>query len=334
MRPLLFRLDPETAHLRTLDLLRFFGASAAGRSALRFLFSPRHTDDPVEVLSLKFSNRIGLAAGYDKDGRALRGLACLGFGHIEVGTVTRQPQSGHPRPRIFRVTENKALINRMGFPSRGALAVSSELQRGRPQDAVIGVNLGKGAATPLEAAAEDYCALVETFGPLADYLTINVSSPNTLGLRRLQARDHLEGLLSEVTRARDLVTGPPRPLLVKLSPDLDPAELEDALAAVVRAGVEGVVATNTTTARPGVDSSLGAQPGGLSGAPLFPLALEQVRRAARWGGGRIAVIGCGGVSSRDQVQAMLDAGADLVQLFTALVYQGPRVVQSLLARSD
>jgi len=288
----------------------------------------------VEVLGLKFPNRIGLAAGYDKDGRSLRGLACLGFGHIEVGTVTRHPQAGHPRPRIFRIAENQALINRMGFPSRGAEAVRQELQRTRPKEAVIGVNLGKGAATPLEAAAEDYCVLVETFGPLADYLTINISSPNTLGLRRLLARDHLEGLLGKVTRARDLVPGPPRPLLVKLSPDLDAAELEDALAAVVTAGVEGVVATNTTTARPGVDSSLGSQPGGLSGAPLFPIALEQVRRAARWGGGRIAVIGCGGVSSRDQMQAMLDAGADLVQLFTTLVYQGPRVARSLLAGSD
>ncbi len=287
----------------------------------------------MEVLGLKFHNRIGLAAGYDKDGRALRGLACLGFGHIEVGTVTRHAQAGHPRPRVFRITEHQALVNRMGFPSRGAESVRRELQRGRPKDAVIGVNLGKGAATPLEIAAEEYCALVEILGPSADYLTINVSSPNTLGLRRLQARDQLERLLVEVTRTRGLLTGPRRPLLVKLSPDLDPAELEDALGAVLAAGAEGVVATNTTTARPGVVSPLGSQPGGLSGGPLFPLSLEQVRRAVRWGEGRIAVIACGGVSSRDQMRAMLDAGADLLQLFTALVYQGPGVVRRLLAGS-
>ena len=284
----------------------------------------------MQALGLTFPNRLGLAAGYDKDGRSLRGLACLGFGHIEVGTVTRDPQAGHPRPRVFRLTENEALINRLGFPSRGEPVVMRALKRGRPEGVVIGVNLGKSAATPLEAAAEDYAALVEALGPLADYLTINVSSPNTLGLRRLQARGYLEGVLGQAARARGALPGPRRPLLVKLSPDLDPAELEDALGAVLAAGVEGIVATNTTTARPGVEAPLASRAGGLSGRPLFPLALDQVRRVVQGGGGRIAVVGCGGVSDRDQMQAMLDAGASLVQVFTALIYQGPRVVSSLL----
>ena len=330
LRPLLFRLDPETAHLWTLGLLRALGGSAAGRALLRRLFAPPMGVPPVEALGLTFPNRLGLAAGYDKDGQSLRGLACLGFGHIEVGTVTRDPQAGHPRPRVFRLAENQALINRMGFPSRGVAVVRRALARGRPEGVVIGVNLGKSAATPLEDAAEDYGALVEAIGPSADYLTINVSSPNTLGLRRLQARDYLEGLLAHVGRARGSLPGRRRPLLVKLSPDLEPAELEDALGAVLAAGVEGIVATNTTTGRPGVDAPLASRAGGLSGRPLFLLALNQVRRAVRWSGGRIAVVGCGGVSDRDQMQAMLDAGASLVQVFTALIYQGPRIVPSLL----
>src|SRR3990170_5619411 len=194
LRPLVFRLDAETAHRRTLDLLRVFGASAAGRALLGLLCAPPAQDHPVEVFGLTFPNRLGLAAGYDKDGRSLRGLACLGFGHIEVGTVTRLPQPGRPRPRVFRLIEDEALVNRMGFPSVGGAAVRGELEGGRPQGVVLGVNLGMNAATPLQAAAEDYCALVDAPGPLADYITINVSSPNTLGLRRLQARDHLEDL--------------------------------------------------------------------------------------------------------------------------------------------
>jgi dihydroorotate dehydrogenase len=330
LRPLLFRLDAETAHLWTLDLLRLCGASAAGRALLRSVAAPPRVTRPVQVPGLQFPNQIGLAAGYDKDGRSLRGLACLGFGHVEVGTVTREPQAGHPRPRVFRLLQDQALINRMGFPSRGEDAVGREIGRGRPPGVVLGINLGKSTATPLEAAADDYCGLVQALGPLADYLTINVSSPNTLGLRRLQARDYLEVLLGRIAEARKDLLGRHRPLLVKLSPDLDPQELEDALGAVASSGVEGVVATNTTTARPGLLSPQASRAGGLSGGPLFPLALDQVRRAAKWGGGRIVIVACGGVSDRHQMLAMLDAGASLVQVFTALVYRGPGLVRELI----
>jgi dihydroorotate dehydrogenase len=330
LRPLLFRLDAETAHHLTLGLLRFFGGSAAGRSVLRRLFAPGTEDRAVECLGLRFPNRLGLAAGYDKDAEALAGLACLGFGHLEVGTVTREPQRGNPRPRIFRLPEDKALINRMGFPSRGATTVADRLARRWPAGVVLGVNLGKGVNTPLEEAAEDYGFLAERFRPLADYLTVNVSSPNTLGLRRLQSRHFLEALLVRVRRSLDEGPGPRPPLLVKLAPDLEPAELEDALGACL-GKVAGIIATNTTTGRAGLRSGRAAESGGLSGRPLFDRALEQVRHIARWSQGRFVVVGSGGVSDRSGMQAMLDAGATLVQIYTALVFQGPGVVARLIS---
>jgi dihydroorotate dehydrogenase len=329
LRPLLFRLDPETAHRLTLGLLRFLGGSRVGRSALRGLFAPGEEAGAVDCLGLRFPNRLGLAAGYDKDGAALRGLACLGFGHLEIGTVTPEPQPGNPRPRLFRLVEDAALINRLGFPSRGAAAVQRALQAARPPGVIVGVNLGKGVGTPLEAAAEDYCSLAEAFRPLADYLTVNVSSPNTLGLRRLQSREHLDDLLKQLRRGLDDGKGRRPPLLVKLAPDLEPQELEDALGACVDR-VDGVIATNTTIARPGMRSRHAAETGGLSGRPLFPRALEQVERIARWSQGRFVVIGCGGISSAEDVRAMLDAGASLVQVYTALVFQGPRIVGRLI----
>jgi dihydroorotate dehydrogenase len=284
----------------------------------------------VDCLGLRFSNRVGLAAGYDKDAIALRGLACLGFGHLEVGTVTPRPQAGSARPRLFRLEQEQALVNRLGFPSRGATDVARTLLDNRPPGVVVGVNLGKNAETPLEAAWEDYLGLVETFGPLADYLTINVSSPNTPGLRRLQGRDRLEDLLTLVRGRLEKTTGRRLPLLVKLAPDLSPRELEEALGACL-GRADGVIAVNTTVARPGLRSKSGGEHGGLSGRPLFPLALEQVRRIARWNDGRLVIVGCGGISSPEDVRAMLDAGAQLVQVYTALVYQGPRLVRRLLA---
>ena len=330
LRPLLFRFDPESAHRRTLGLLRSLGKSRAGRSIVRSLAGPTPKGDGVDCLGLRFPNRLGLAAGYDKDGAALRGLASLGFGHLEIGTVTRQSQPGNPRPRLFRLEQDQALINRLGFPSRGAAAVARALRGDRPPDVVVGVNLGKGVGTPLEEAAEDYLSLVGTFRPLADYLTINVSSPNTLGLRRLQSRDHLEQLLTQVRRLLEDGPGRRPPLLVKLAPDLTAEALEDALGACV-GRAQGVIASNTTTSRPSLRGRYAAETGGLSGRPLFPMALEQLKRIVRWSEGRLVVVGCGGVSSAEEMRAMLDAGASLVQIYSALVYQGPRVVGRLLA---
>jgi len=328
VRPILFRFEPETAHALTLTALRLAGATGVGRAALRRLVEPRPPSPAVELLGLRFRNRLGLAAGYDKDGRAVRGLACLGFGHIEVGTVTPRPQPGNPRPRLFRLVEDEALVNRLGFPSRGAAAVLRSLEARRPDGVVLGVSLGKGASTPLEAAAEDYASLVETFRAVADYLVLNVSSPNTLGLRRLQGRQYLEDLLGRVRAALERGPGRRPPLLLKLSPDLTPPELEDALSAASGA-VEGLVVANTTTSRPGLQSTRAVEAGGLSGRPLYPIVRQQVERVCRWAGGRFVVVACGGVGEPRQVRELLDVGADLVQLYTALVYRGPGIVPAL-----
>jgi dihydroorotate dehydrogenase len=330
-RSLLFRLDPEQAHGLTLGLLRLAGALPPVRAILRLGFDAPQT--PVQAFGLTFSNPIGLAAGYDKDGLGWRGLACLGFGHIEVGTVTPRPQPGNPRPRLVRLPEQRAIINRMGFPGQGAELVARRLRRARPPGLVLGVNLGKNKDTPLETAYEDYLALMEVFAPLADYLAINVSSPNTVGLRRLQARWALEALIAPLMRLRqELVDrlARPLPLLVKLAPDLTEAELDDALAAILAAGVDGVIATNTTLSRPGLSSPLAAEAGGLSGAPLGELSLAMIRRIHAQTGGRLPIIGVGGVMTAADARARLDAGATLVQVYTGLVYAGPGLVKSIL----
>jgi len=210
--------------------------------------------------------------------------------------------------------------------------VARRLKGGHPPGVVLGINVGKAAVTPLDRAVEDYVTLVDTFRSLADYLTINVSSPNTLGLRRLQGRDHLERLLTGVRRRLEDSPGPRPPLLVKLAPDLDLQELEDALAACT-GRVEGIIAVNTTTARPGLQSPHAGEAGGLSGRPLFSIALDQVKRIVSLGGGRLVVVGCGGIAGPDDVRAMVDAGATLVQVYTALIYQGPRLPRRLLAAS-
>ncbi len=333
LRPLLFRLDPEGAHGLTLRLLALAGRLPPMRALLRRAFALEDARLHVRAFGLDFANPLGLAAGYDKDGRAIHGLAALGFGHIEVGTVTPEPQAGNPRPRLFRLPEDQALINRMGFPNQGAEALLRRLQRGRPRGVVLGVNIGKGAATPLEAAVQDYLALLEALYPHADYLVVNVSSPNTVGLRRLQARAHLEGLLGALARRRGQLMAqgaPRRPILVKLAPDLTQAELEDALAAVQGAGMEGVIATNTTVARPGLRSPLAGEAGGLSGAPLRPLALRSVRRVVELTQGTLPVIAVGGIFGPRDARAFLEAGASLVQVYTGLIYRGPGLVRAVL----
>jgi dihydroorotate dehydrogenase len=285
----------------------------------------------TKAFGLRFENPVGLAAGYDKDGRGIDGLACLGFGHLEVGTVTRRPQAGNPRPRVFRLPEDQALINRMGFPNAGAAALRRVLCRRRPPGVRLGVNIGKGRDTPLEQAAEDYLDLLRTFAGLADYIAVNVSSPNTLGLRRLQARNHLEGLLRSLLDERARLGAPrPVPLLVKIAPDLAEAELEDAVGAIVGAGADGILATNTTLARVGLRSTRHAEAGGLSGLPLRARALECVRAIVRLTGGRLPVVAVGGIFDTEDARRALDAGASLVQVYTGMVYQGPGIVRSIL----
>jgi dihydroorotate dehydrogenase len=330
-RSVLFRIDPEKAHAMSVNLMRMAGSLTPVRLLLRKWFTAPQKN--ISAFGLNFRNPIGLAAGYDKDGLAWRGLECLGFGHIEIGTVTPRPQDGNPKPRLFRLPEDKALINRMGFPGRGATFVAKQLNKSRSSELILGVNLGINRDTSLESAAGDYLSLMCTFAPLADFLAINVSSPNTIGLRRLQARDLLQDLLQELKResvALEEKLERKVPLLIKLAPDLTDEELDDALDIITGNRMEGVIATNTTVGRQGVRSPLANEAGGLSGAPLRILSTEIVAKIHKRTGGALPIIAAGGVMSTEDVREKLEAGATLVQLYTGLVYQGPGLIARIM----
>jgi dihydroorotate dehydrogenase len=328
---MLFKLDPEQAHRLTLGLMRLAGNIRPINAIIRHLFSA--PSRPIQIFGLNFSNPIGLAAGYDKDGLGWRGLACLGFGHIEIGTVTPKAQIGNPQPRLFRIPEERALINRMGFPGLGAEYVKQQLIKQRPKNLVLGVNIGKNKDTPLENADQDYLYLLQVFANHADYITVNISSPNTVGLRKLQERQALEQLLSQLNAERrrfSPTTSNKVPILIKLSPDLTDAELDDALDVILTNQMDGVIATNTTLSREGVNSPEARENGGLSGRPLLSRSLEMVGKIYNRTDGKIPVIGVGGIYNATGVQKMLDAGAVLVQIYTGLVYEGPGLVKQIL----
>jgi dihydroorotate dehydrogenase len=301
-------------------------------------------EKPVEVFGLKFKNPVGLAAGYDKDGVAVRGLATLGFGHLEIGTVTPLPQPGNPKPRVFRLVEDQAVINRMGFPGQGAEFAAVHLKKalrarrtggttGTSNLPIIGVNLGKNKDTPLEEAAKDYVALVKSFSALADYLAINISSPNTAGLRRLQGRELLENLLeaiAEERRTNKSKHGGRIPILVKLAPDLSEEELDDALDVILRNEMDGVIATNTTLGRAGLHSRHQDESGGLSGGPLRVRSEAVLAQVLKRLDGQLPVISVGGIMGPEDAKRRLDMGAALVQVYTGLVYAGPGLVQKII----
>lgn len=321
----LHRIDPERAHRVTVRAAQAAGAlRTVGWLAARRWAVP--VTPPVKVMGIEFANRVGIAAGFDKDAIAVAGLSRLGVGHVEVGTVTPEPQPGNPKPRVFRLTEDRSIINRMGFPSRGADYVAARLERLEAKT-VIGVNLGKGASTTLDRAVADYELLTERFAPLADYLAINVSSPNTPGLRDLQQAKVLTELLGAVSARRGDV-----PVAAKLSPDLVDEALDDALEAVVAAGIDGVIVTNTTVRRPGLRSTHAAEAGGLSGAALTERAAEFVSAVRRRT--TLPIIAAGGIMSGADAAARIAAGADLIQTYTGLVYRGPGLLRELVSATQ
>lgn len=325
LRPLLFALPPEQAHAFALGALQRAHSLGLVRDRL---VDPRSA---VTLLGLRFPNRVGLAAGFDKNGRYVDALGALGFGFIEVGTVTPRAQPGQPRPRLFRISAAHALINRMGFPNDGAGVVAARLSR-RRFAGVCGVNIGKNAATPIAAAVDDYVECFRAVAPHADYVAINVSSPNTAGLRQLQEPDQLQPIVGAVTEARrelHAATGKRVPVLVKVSPDLAPAELVRSARLACDAGIDGIIATNTTLNRSGLARRWRVEAGGLSGGPLRPLALQAVQLLRAALGAEVPIVAAGGIDSARHAQDAFAAGADLVQLYTGLVYRGPRVVKEI-----
>lgn len=326
--PLLSRLEAEAAHDAAVAALAWAQDSTAGMWLLRRIAGEIPVM-PVRIFGRTFLNPLGLAAGFDKNGRAAVALGELGFGHVEVGTITPRPQPGNPKPRIHRVEERDALINAMGFPNEGVRAVLPRLRRlsRMPRRCLLGVSLGKQKETALEDAARDYVQVMRRAYPFTDYLAVNISSPNTPGLRELQGGDYLQDLLrrlrAETDRlARRHVMGR-TPILVKIAPDLDPAALAAIVDAAGACGMDGIIATNTTLSREGLPPRAKSRIGGMSGAPLRQRSTEIIRAIHRQAGSALPIIGVGGIASALDVEEKLDAGASLVQLYTALVYGGP-----------
>ena len=327
LRPLLFRLSAETAHELTLEWL-----GALHRLRLTSLLTDVVPADPVQLWGLNFPNRVGLAAGLDKNGDCIDALGALGFGHVEVGTVTPRPQPGNPAPRLFRLPEAQALINRMGFNNEGLDHLVRNLQR-RRFPGIVGVNIGKNFDTPVEQAAEDYLTCLSGVYPHADYVTVNLSSPNTPGLRKLQFGAALEQLLRQLVARRDELArrhGRGVPLLVKIAPDMTDDEIRTVGAALLNAGVDGAIATNTTVERSVVSGVPGAQEsGGLSGAPLLDLSTHTLGVLADTLSGRMPIIGVGGIMSGEGASRKIKAGASLVQLYSGLIYRGPTLLREV-----
>lgn len=324
MRRALFRIgggDAEVAHERTLRMTARLGALPPVVAGLRRYFG-RAT--PTTVFGIRFPGPVGLAAGMDKDGRALRAWPAFGFGFVEVGTVTWHAQPGNPRPRLYRLPASEAVINRMGFNNGGAQALASRLRELGPLRVPLGVSIGKSKVTPVEEAVEDYVLSMRALEPYADYFAVNVSSPNTPGLRGLQDKGALDSLLGALTT--------PVPLLVKIAPDLTDAAIDELLEVCASRGVAGLIATNTTLSRAGLaaaDVARGEEQGGLSGRPLTARALEVVTRVAKETDGKLPIIGVGGIHTPDDAARMLDAGAALVQLYTGFIYRGPGLVRAI-----
>ena len=354
-RPFLFGLDPETAHDLTIASL-----SLTQGSALKWAYATGRVDDPVEVAGLRFPNRVGLAAGLDKNARCIDGLGAMGFGFVEVGTVTPLAQPGNAKPRLFRLPQAQALINRFGFNNDGLQAFIDNVRRctyysaratGNPGKApmLIGLNIGKNAATPIERATEDYLTCLDGVYPFADYVTVNISSPNTRNLRSLQRDDALDALLSAISERREVLAQRHQkraPIFLKIAPDLDAQQIAVIAQTLQRYGTDsrgrvtnawGVIATNTTLSRDAVKGLAHAdEAGGLSGAPVREMSNQVVRQLRTELGSEFPIIGVGGIMSAQDALDKIDSGADLVQLYTGLIYNGPALVKdaALLIKSN
>jgi len=330
-RPFLFGLDAETAHELTMDML-----ARGQRTPLQWAWCNETVDDPIELAGLKFPNRVGMAAGLDKNARCIDALGAMGFGFVEVGTVTPKGQPGNPKPRMFRLPEARALINRLGFNNEGLDAFLRNVQQARFRTQprknlmLLGLNIGKNATTPIDNATSDYLTCLDGVYPHADYVTVNISSPNTQNLRALQSDAALDGLLGAIAERREkLATEHTRrvPVFVKIAPDLDEAQVSVIAATLQRHGMDGVIATNTTISRAAVQGMRHAEEtGGLSGAPVLEASNQVIRQLRAALGSRFPIIGVGGIMSADDAVSKIRAGADVVQIYTGLIYEGPALV--------
>jgi dihydroorotate dehydrogenase len=326
-RPFLFGLDPERAHDLTLDSI-----ARLQNTPLQCVWTQARVNDPVVVAGLTFSNRIGLAAGLDKNGRCIDGLGAMGFGFIEVGTVTPKGQPGNPKPRMFRLPQANALINRLGFNNDGLDAFVANVKRARfrQNGGILGLNIGKNAATPIERAVDDYLVCLDGVYPHADYVALNISSPNTKNLRALQSDDALDALLGAVQARREQLAvnhGRRVPIFLKIAPDLIEAQVDVIAATLKRHAIDGVIATNTTIARDAVKHlAHGEEAGGLSGAPVFAASNRVIAQLRAALGSAYPIIGVGGVLSASDAQAKIAAGANLVQIYTGFIYEGPPLI--------
>ncbi len=328
--PLLFKLEPEVSHHAALNAL-----DKAYRCGVLSLMAPRVPDDPRTVMGLTFRNPVGLAAGLDKDGQYIDALAALGFGFIEIGTVTPLPQPGNPRPRLFRLPEARAIINRMGFNNHGVDALLENVKRAKYKG-ILGINIGKNAITPIEEAANDYLICLRKVYAHASYVAVNISSPNTRNLRELQGGDELSRLLAQLkeeqTRLADL-HGRYVPIAVKIAPDLDEDKVRDIAATLMQYRIDGVIATNTTLSRDGVmHLPHGQEGGGLSGAPVREKSTAVIRQLAAELKGALPIIGVGGILNGDDALEKVEAGAALVQIYSGMIYRGPELIAEAAAK--
>lgn len=333
-KPLLFQMDPEIAHHLTIAGLSTAAAIPGMLSLMHALYGSKERPElAVRLWGCEFPNPVGLAAGLDKNGVAVPGLAAIGFGFLEVGTVTPRPQPGNPQPRLYRLPEDEAIINRMGFNNDGSAAMKRELGRLRRRPVPICVNIGKNKDTPNEQAADDYCACIRELYGAADLFAVNISSPNTPGLRSLQHGEELRQLLQAVRGQMDEERrkrgGEEKAVLLKLAPDLTDGELEQAAGTALDAGVSGLIATNTTLARSGLTHRHAGEAGGLSGRPLKQRSLEVIHRLYRVTQGRIPLVGSGGIFTADDAYERIRAGASLIEIYTALIYEGPELLKRL-----